>query len=386
MLAPNDNTFVNTIRHGDRLLSVTDAPFILELDPKTMKVVGPFKFEDDLQGKVCYTGSAHPLPHPVTGEWVDFVGNAGILSEETTVRLYGLNAQDPHRRKSIADIVMDHPPYMHSFGITSKHIVLPRMPIKFDAKSVATKTMHSAFVELDLDSPGKENAFHVVPMDGSATRVYPLSVTDRLYYTHTVNTFENETGIVIDLCTLPANPFASNITVAAGKDKATRDKNGVNVVRRFLLPHAEDEPVRVEAISDLQHATDFTKINPRRNGVKHCFFWGVQWYTDRKAYGSMAIVKYDTCGGSPKRQFYRPSWFPSEPTFIPSAEQNAAEDDGVVVFTALDGVRGETHLLVLDAATMELVSEAGPFPRIGFTTHGEFYPSSPAAAATSILI
>ena len=85
----------------------------------------------------------------------------------------------------------------------------------------------------------------------------------------------------------------------------------------------------------------------------------------------MAIVKYDLCSGAGKRAWYRRNWYPSEPTFV-EAPGAAAEDDGVLVFVALDGARDESALLVLNATSMEEISETST-PRIGFTTHGQFY-------------
>lgn len=204
-----------------------------------------------------------------------------------------------------------------------------------------------------------------------------LPVTDRLYYTHTLNTYENSSGIVIDLSTAPVNPFSRNLTIAALTDKAMRDADSaaLMVVRRFFLPFSEDAPVTSEALSNPKMATDFTRINPLFNGKKNCFYWGVQWRTDGKNYASMAIVKHDLCNGAPVRMWTRKNWYPSEATLIPSKDAGAAEDAGVLVFTALNGEKGETHLMTVDAASMESVSEAGPFPPIGFTTHGEFYDS-----------
>jgi len=68
---------------------------------------------------------------------------------------------------------------------------------------------------------------------------------------------------------------------------------------------------------------------------------------------------------------------------LPPPDENAAEDDGVLLFTALNGAEGNTYLMVVNASTMETMSEVGPFPRIGFTTHGEFYPAGdfPRASA-----
>ena len=41
-------------------------------------------------------------------------------------------------------------------------------------------------------------------------------------------------------------------------------------------------------------------------------------------------------------------------------------------FVALDGAAGNSSLIVVDAETLETTSETS-FPRIGFTTHGQFY-------------
>lgn len=70
----------------------------------------------------------------------------------------------------------------------------------------------------------------------------------------------------------------------------------------------------------------------------------------------------------------RTNWYPSEAFMVPAL--NGAEDEGLLYFTALNGETGETFLVVANAQTMETVSEAGPFPRIAFTTHGEFYPKT----------
>jgi len=388
MLAPNDNAFVNTIRHGGKLLSWTDGPTVLEVDPKSMDVTGTFGWNDTLAGQICYTASAHPVRHPKASGWIDFVGNAGFVSG-ATVRLYHLSEDEPNRRRSLVDIAMDTPPYMHSFGVTERHAVLPHMPVRFDPLAVALKPMHEAFKPEDVTpSTRGENGFRLVPLDGGDVKLRMLPADQKLYYTHTVNAYENDTGVVIDLCTLPDNPFAANLTVAANADKATRDQSPHNLVKRFLLPHADDAPVTTEVISDPGVATDFTKTNPLYQGSRHCFYWAVQWFTDGKAYGSMSIGKTDLCDGAPKRQWYRPNWFPSEAIFVPAGDGHAAEDDGVLLFTALDGVKGDTYLMVVNASTMETMSEVGPFPRIGFTTHGEFYPrepspASPAAAAVA---
>ena len=66
---------------------------------------------------------------------------------------------------------------------------------------------------------------------------------------------------------------------------------------------------------------------------------------------------------------------------------NGAEDEGLLLFTALNGETGESWLMLVDAKTMETHTEAGPYPRIAFTTHGEFYPKAVSEkAAGQVLV
>ena len=60
---------------------------------------------------------------------------------------------------------------------------------------------------------------------------------------------------------------------------------------------------------------------------------------------------------------------------MPRAESGGGEDDGVVMFTLLDGRNGTSSLMMVDARTMQTVAEA-PAPKdaaVGYTTHGHFY-------------
>jgi len=375
--APNDNTYVNTIRVGENLLSLTDSYTMLKIDQDSLKVAGAMDFKDDLEGLVCYTGSAHPVRNPNTGDWIDFVGNADLFSEKTMIRLFTLGENEPSIRKSIADVVMESAPYMHSFGVTSNYVVLPRMPVKFNVQDVAMKPMAAAFRGIDLQEESAENAFHIIPLDGSQGFVRTLPWHDPLWYVHTVNAFENASGIIIDLTTTPQNPFASDLTLDAARNKVLRDRgaaNGKNLVKRFLLPPDVEEPVTTEILSDPGSSTDFPCINPKFASKPYCFYWAVEWFADSDSYASMAIVKHDICSSNKKLVWKRKDWYPSEAQFVPSSKDDANEDDGMLLFVALDGTSEQSFLMGVDAKTMETVVEAGPFPRIPFTTHGAFYP------------
>jgi len=335
-----------------------------------------------------YAGSAHPLRHPASGQWLDFVAEGSFISKAAKVRLYSLDEASPHKRTGFADVEMDTPPFMHSFGITQRYIVLPRMPVEFDTShliqvALGKMPMSHLFVDLNLTKPGPKNGFFLVPLDGSAPLVRHLPVDDKLYYTHVVNAYETGEHVVIDIATSPRNAFSGDLTIKTAMDKAKRDAGTAAprlTVRRFTIPLQEGQLVTSMPLTDPRTSTDFTAINPRFQGKRHCYFWGVTWFADLRTQASMAISKRDVCGGGSRDlRWSRKNWYPSEPTVVPAPGKDASEDEALLIFTALDGAKGETYLVIVDASTMESISEVGPFPRIGFTTHGKFYasPSSP---------
>ncbi|CAE8639265.1 unnamed protein product [Polarella glacialis] len=340
-------------------------------------IQGRHEFDKDkLEDVVPYSGSAHPVNHPVTGDWIDSVGNSNLLTGGAQINFYHLNEDDPNRRTSLGNVTFDHPPYMHSFGITENYLVLPRMPVQLSITDIMIKPLSAGFQDLKMSTPGIDNAFVLLPLEGSRKVIRAfLPLDDMLYFVHTVNAYETATDIIIDLTTSSHNPFASHgLSLPANKDKAVmRHKFTPEVVKRFVIPLQEGKPVVASVISDPRTSTDFTKINPRFAGKKHCFFWAVENKHGGESYASIAIVKYDLCYGSPAKHWFRQSWYPSEALMIPSSEPSAAEDDGILVFTALDGAADQSYLVTVDAQTMEIRSEAGPFPRVGFTTHGQFY-------------
>merc|ERR1711908_157655 len=100
--APNDNTFVNTFEVGGKLLSLTDGPFPLELDPKTLEVIGKYNFEDKLTGfSPGLSSSAHPLPLPGSNKMVDFIGTDNLLTGDGDVYMFSVEDKSPKMREKL---------------------------------------------------------------------------------------------------------------------------------------------------------------------------------------------------------------------------------------------------------------------------------------------
>ena len=57
------------------------------------------------------------------------------------------------------------------------------------------------------------------------------------------------------------------------------------------------------------------------------------------------------------KRYERPKCTPSEPIFIPRPD-SMKEDDGVVLVIELDGVKGQSALVVIDAQSFEEIGRA----------------------------
>ena len=173
------------------------------------------------------------------------------------------------------------------------------------------------------------------------------------------------------------NPFANSlITVSGQMNKTCRDntKHTHNpTITRFLLPWDESLHISTQLLSHKHKKTEFPKINPNYMRRKNFSYWAITWFTDLQNYASMAVVKQDVCKGGEAIQWSKPNWYPSEPMMIPKPGSKL-EDDGLVVFTAVDGVGGHAYFITLDAKTMTQVSQVGPYSHISFPAHGAFYP------------
>eukprot|EP00928_Gymnodinium_smaydae_P049519 TRINITY_DN33244_c0_g1_i1.p1 TRINITY_DN33244_c0_g1~~TRINITY_DN33244_c0_g1_i1.p1 ORF type:complete len:542 (-),score=61.17 TRINITY_DN33244_c0_g1_i1:249-1874(-) len=381
--APLDNNWVNMIPVGDEALLLTDAPLMLKFDLKTLNVTGAYPWEDKLETKYhrSTTGSAHPVLRPGTeATYVSIASMMPIMPfVSPAIAVYSIDAKQGKKRSIIASVPTKHVQYLHSFGVTKNYVVLPcNLKMGINSNFLEHRPyMLSAFEDA-------WDGIHVVDLEGNM-RVFE---TEPFFHIHIANTFENATGIVMDIGTTAKIPFADGpmLTTAKFLNKTMRDA-GVGPFnpqfRRYHLHTAgpNNGSVSIEVLSTQGRMHDFFKINPAYNGLPYCVTYMTEWLHDDKSYASMAILKHDLCKGT-RTYWHKEFNYLAEPFFIPAP--NGGEEDGVVVFVALDGVKRISQYVVLDAATFKEIAIV-PLPaHIPFTAHGSFYPSVGESVATAV--
>eukprot|EP00928_Gymnodinium_smaydae_P065598 TRINITY_DN48704_c0_g1_i1.p1 TRINITY_DN48704_c0_g1~~TRINITY_DN48704_c0_g1_i1.p1 ORF type:complete len:564 (+),score=70.96 TRINITY_DN48704_c0_g1_i1:67-1692(+) len=378
-----DNNWVNMLPMGEEALLLTDAPLMLKFDLKTLNVTGAYPWEDSLELKhhASTTGSAHPVLRP--GTEATYVSIASMIPTmpfvSPAIAVYSIDAKRGKKRTMLASVPTKYVQYLHSFGVTKNFVVLPcNMKIGVNKKFLEHRPyMLNAFED-------GWDGIHVVDLEGRV-RVFE---TDPFYHVHIGNTFENATGIVMDIGTTAEIPFADSpmLTTAKFLNKTMRDA-GVGPfnpqVRRYHLHTTgpKNGSVTVEVLSTRGRMHDFFKINPAYNGLPYCFIYMTEWLHDDKSYASMAILKHDLCKGT-RTYWHKQHTYLAEPFFIPAP--GGGEDDGVVVFVALDGVERKSKYVVLDAASFKEIAIV-PLPtHVPFTAHGSFYPSVGESVVTAV--
>lgn len=271
---------------------------------------------------------------------------------------------------------------MHSFGVTPNYVILP-MNLKVE--------MFNILNPLLIDKM-KDNWKGIYLVDSSGKQ-HVFDTEDHFSHVHFVNSFENDTGVVADIGVHNQNIFSHNalMDIALFLNKTARDSwDGRGSVRRFhfhtsgpLAGKTTSEDLLFMGIAD--ENIEFPKVNPAFIGLPYCVYYALQFGHDRGDFGSFAIVKHNVC--ERKATFWnRPNMYPGEPNFVGNGASNV-EDDGIVVFVALDGNTRTSKLVVLNATTMEELDVVDlTVGHIPFTAHGTFIPANARVTRETIVV
>jgi len=174
------------------------------------------------------------------------------------------------------------------------------------------------------------DGIHLVDLEGNVQKFE----TDKFFHTHVPNTFENETGVVMDIGAFSVIPFSKSpqLDISLFNNKTARDGAlSRGQLRRYVF-HLEGEQkgqVTWQVVSAPGRFVDFFKMNDKWNGLPYCYVYSDEWFHDGETYASMAVVKQNMCTG--ERTYWQDKDnYPGEPFFIPGP--GPEEDDGLVIF------------------------------------------------------
>ena len=348
--AISDNANINVTKLGDRFISMTETPMAVEFDPETLTAAGvrPFKVPGQLT-------TAHPHRDRNSGAMLNY---AAKLGRRTTYRFFEVSA-DGSEPTVVGSVPVREPSYMHSFGLSERWFVLAEFPLVVNPLRLVQ--FSRPYIENYRWRPERGTRFTLVVRH--IGEVVAGFETEACFGFHHVNAYDGDGEVVVDLCVFPDATVVEDLYL--DKLRAGKPIPSAELVR-FRLD-LEGKGVTRERLSD--QGLELPRINYGQcNERPHRYVWGIDvgdsGWIDR-------IVKVDTDDGE-AISWSRPGCSPSEPVFVarPGAER---EDDGVLLSIVLDGERGTSSLLVLDAASLEEIASAETPHHIPYGFHGQFY-------------
>ena len=342
-----DNANINLTKLGERFISMTETPIPVEFDAETLATAGvPYKPPGQLS-------TAHPHMDRATKGMLNY---AAKLGPRSSYRFFLLRPGSS-KPEVIATKPVREPAYMHSFGLTERWLVLAEFPFVVNPPRLAFSGR--PYIENYRWKPELGTRFHLFDRT-TGTSAGPFETEARFGFHH-VNSYEEDGEVVVDICTYSDPGIVEDLyleRLRAGKPIAPA------YLERFRI---SPKAGTVSGERLIEEPIELPRINYGRcSEGPYRYAWGVGaggGWIDR-------IVKADVVERR-STTWSEEGCFPGEPVFVaaPDADQ---EDEGVLLSVVLDGRKGNSFLLVLDAGSLDELARAEVPHHIPFGFHGQF--------------
>jgi beta,beta-carotene 9',10'-dioxygenase len=337
-----DNTPVNLHRlgGGDRWVAVTDAPPLIEFDPKTLETIGrvegratPFvgqtkKLGFSVPGTELFS-TAHPQRHPKTGETLNYHLElrpaGGPVAHIVATSASGAPGSPIDRRilgsVELETIGISGIPYVHSFGVTDDYIVLMLYPLTIPFDKLVNGRGFLPQLKWDESAGSK---LVVWDMRLGPSRAPSTWKAPSCWAYHVINAY-NEGGIItIDLnaYTSPEiatgdHGFAYLPNMQGDADVRAKQEREGGYLRLQVNDFGDPTPTRKAKAQWLDMVDagcrdwtfELARINEGRSGKRHRFAYGFTGFAHQQPEGEPntfgpggAVVKMDAeanGGGEP---------------------------------------------------------------------------------------
>ena len=346
----SDNTNVHIVPMGDDLVALTETNVQYVIDPDTLHTLRPLAWQDELSAQAT-------IAHPQYDKRNDVIVNVGpVLGRDGGIVVVE-HAPSSRTRRVVGRWKTGRVPYVHSFGLSDRHVVLIGHP--FTVNPLSMLWSNGGFIDHFQWKPDAGTRF--ARMD-RGSGVVVEHTAEAIFVFHTVQTFEEVDATVVDVVAFADASIVAKLQTgalgAAFPDQRAR-------LLRVRLVHGR-ERAEVTPLSDT--GFEFPSVSSARAASGATAVWGASLWSDDGP--RSRIVKVDTKTGA-AIGFSDDDLLFGEPVFVrrPGA---VAEDDGVVltVGSHRDGARAT--LQILDGQGMAPIARATidvPLP-LGF--HGSF--------------
>jgi beta,beta-carotene 9',10'-dioxygenase len=352
----SDNANVNVVRLAEDFIALTETPLPVAFDGRTLETLG-----------VAYKqpgqhATAHPHWDPATEELLSYAVKFGPRSK---YRIYA--QRDRSTRRTIAEMSVSEPAYMHSFAMTERYIVLTEQPLV--VKPTDLLLSGRPFIENYRWEAERGTTFIVV--DRHSGELVGRYATEAFFTFHHVNAYEEDGEIVLDASASDDAGVIQDFYL--DKLRSGQRPTSIPQLRRYRIPVGGGKVTGETLIDDV---FELPTINYGRVNTQHY----------RYAYGGGAegpavspeparwldrIVKADV-EDRKRWVWHEEGSYPGEPVFV-AAPDGEDEDDGVLLSVVLSTERQTSYLLVLDAHDLSELARAEVPHHIPFGFHGQYF-------------
>jgi beta,beta-carotene 9',10'-dioxygenase len=350
-----DNANVNVVPRGDGLVALTESPRQLRVARDSLAVTGEHTFRDAL-GDVLHT--AHPVYDRAKGVWVDVCTDLGARPSLCAVE----HDRDGGPRRLLARWRAPALPYVHSFGVTDRAVLVFAHPLTVSPARLLFSD--KGYADHLRWSPEPAQVLALDRRDGSV-RAWRAPAG---FVFHVIDAFEDDRGFVLDALVYDDAEVVQALRVprmlAGPVAVAPRP-------RRYVLPRDGAE-ARVESLHDT--GFEFPVVDRRETGER-TWTWGARVTLDG-ARSTSTVIALDHRARI-LREHDEPGWVFGEPVF---ARRPGSDEEGDGALLAVGShVRDDRALLrVFEPRTLKVLADIEvdvPLP-LGF--HGGFAPAARA--------
>lgn len=283
----------------------------------------------------------------------------------------------------------DGVPYLHSFGVSSKHAIVVLQPFRVDLANFP-KLMEVGFLRgMKQVEQTRILVFDLV----TGECVAETAVKDQVFFYHSISTAEVDDEISIRLCAYKVPDIVSGEDQFMRLERCQESKEWRNRISKGgtfcdVVCNLKNGKARVEWNDKIDQGFELPTTRYSRafgsdalddKHPRYVYAFG-SYACGSEEYDAWGLFKYDTEDNCVSSFYRHDSVYPSEPIFVADPD-GSNEDDGVILSQIYDGNRRETALLVLDAATMEKLACIWTGQRSPMDFHGTWVPAKKMIAS-----
>jgi beta,beta-carotene 9',10'-dioxygenase len=348
------NANVNVARFGDEFVALTETPLAMVFDYQTLETLGVYDY-DKTDAQIS---TAHPHFDFASNKAISYAAKIGMSSE---YRFYSVNGK---KIDLLAAVPAQKLPYIHSFGMTERYLLLAEYAIKLPS-ALSLITSGKPFIENFEWLPDEGSRFIVI--DKASGEVVSETETEAFFAFHHINAFERDGEIVADLAAYPNADLVNQLYL----ENLRADGAGIagGELRRYRIPLHSGGRATFEVLAD--ENIELPRINYRRCiGQPYNFVFGASIRQGTTDFYNQ-LTKFELANGAVKT-WHEDNCYPGEPVFVAAPNSNS-EDEGAVLSVIFDARRNASFLLVLDGQSFAEIARTRLPQHIPFGFHGQFF-------------